>query len=224
MTEPDTYLPPEDEADLVALADGNLPRARRAEVEARVAGEPAFAAALERQRRALAMLAGLTTPAPLELRLRVEELKAHRRRLRRRRWIPMAFLASASATAALLFVLVSGGPVVEDVFAVGLRPATAPAAAGEQVDGLRFPAPREWRAVGARRDVVEGRETRTVFYEKAGKRIAYTIVARPALGDGKRSLRGADGRKGFTWTRAGRTCVISGDVDPAVLAKAAAWR
>ena len=40
MREPDTHLTPEDEADLVALADGNLDAARRAEVEARVAAGP----------------------------------------------------------------------------------------------------------------------------------------------------------------------------------------
>jgi anti-sigma factor RsiW len=223
MTEPDTHLPPEDEADLVALADGNLPPARRVEVEARVAGEPALAAALEQQRAALALLAGLTTPAPLELRLRVEELKAHRRRLHRRRWIPAAFLATASATAALLLLVMSGGPVVEDVLAVGLRPATVPVATGEQVDGLRFPQPDGWQAVGARSDVVDGRTTRTVFYEKGDQRIAYTIVARPALEDGPRWLKTADGRA-FAWTRNGRTCLISGDVDRAVLDKAADWR
>jgi hypothetical protein len=37
-------------------------------------------------------------------------------------------------------------------------------------------------------------------------------------------LRTADGRAGFAWTREGRTCLISGNVDPALLAKAAAWR
>ena len=56
MTEPDTHLPPEVEADLVALADGNLRPSRRVEVEARVAADPELAAALERQRRALSML------------------------------------------------------------------------------------------------------------------------------------------------------------------------
>jgi hypothetical protein len=224
MTEPDTHLPPEDEADLVALADGNLPRARRAEVEARVAGEPALAAALERQRAALALLASLTTPAPLELRLRVDELKAQRRHLRRRRWIPAAFVATAAATAALLLLLAGTGPAVDHVIAVALRPATAPAGANEQVDGLRFPQPKQWHVAGVRRDVVDGRETRTVFYERDGKRIAYTIVARPALDGARRRLRTADGRAGLAWTREGRTCLISGHVDPAVLAKAAAWR
>jgi anti-sigma factor RsiW len=224
MTEPDSHLPPQLEADVVALADGNLSPDRRAELEALVAREPAVAAALARQRSALALLSGLDTPAPLELRLRVEELKARRRRLHRRRWLPAAFLATASATVALvLVVVVGGGPAVEDVFALGARPATAPAATDEQVDGLAFPRPKGWQAIGARRDVVGGRETRTVFYEKAGRRIAYTIVSGPALAEGDRVLA-AGGRRAYSWPRDGRTCVISGAVPEGVLHAAAQWR
>jgi len=223
MTEPDTHLSPEDEASIVALADGNLPAARRAEIEARVAAEPALAAALERQRAALALVAGLDTPAPLELRLRVEELKARRRRLRLNRWVPAAFLATASATAALLLLLIGGGPGVEDVFAVTVRPATAPVADNEQIDGLHFPRPDGWEAVGTRRDVVGGRKTQTVFYEKGDQRIAYTIVAHPALLEHDWVLR--SGRRiAYAWPRADHTCVISGDVDEAVLRMAATWQ
>jgi len=223
MTEPDAHLPPEDEADLVALADGNLPAARRAEVEARVAGEPVLAAALERQREALALLAGLDTPAPLELRLRVEELRSHRRSLRRRRWLPTAFLATASATAALLFVLVSSSPAVEDVFAGTQGPATAPVAGNEQIDGVGFPHPEGWTATGTRTDEVGGRATRTVFYEKAGRRIAYTIVAAPALQEHDWILR-SGGRVAYAWAKNDRTCIISGNVDEAMLRKAASWQ
>ena len=62
MSEP-LDLDPADEADLVALADGCLPACRSAEVEARVAADPAVAAALGRQRRALALLAA-DAPCP----------------------------------------------------------------------------------------------------------------------------------------------------------------
>jgi hypothetical protein len=223
MTEPDTHLPPEVEADLVALADGNLRPSRRVEVEARVAADPELAGALERQRKALSMLAALDTPAPLELRLRVEELKARRKRFRRARWIPAAFLATASATAALLLLLVSGGPALDDVFAVALRPATAPVAGGEQVDGLRFPQPQGWDAVGSRRDVVGGRETMTIVYKKGAQQIAYTIVAPPALIKHDRVVTN-DGRHAYIWPRAGHTCIITGDVDVAMLRKAAHWQ
>ena len=62
MTEP-LDLEPAEEADLVALADGGLPPGRREEIEARVAADPAVAAALECQRRALAFLA-VDAPCP----------------------------------------------------------------------------------------------------------------------------------------------------------------
>jgi hypothetical protein len=223
MTEPDTHLTPEDEADLVALADGNLSAARRAEVEARVAADPALATALARQRTALAMIADLDTPAPLALRLRVEELKAHRRRLRRGRWLPAAFLATASATAALLLIFISGGPAVEDVFAGTQGPATAPAAGNEQIDGASFPHPEGWTATGTRTDEIGGRATKTVFYEKDDQRIAYTIVAAPALQDHDWVLRSGK-RLAYAWPKDNRTCIISGDVSEAMLRTAAHWQ
>jgi len=63
MTAP-LELHPADEADLVALADDCLRPCRRAELEARVAGDPALAAALECQRRALARLGAARAPCP----------------------------------------------------------------------------------------------------------------------------------------------------------------
>jgi hypothetical protein len=229
MRDVNPHLPPEDEADLVALADDRLPPTRRAEIEARVAAEPTLAAALEQQRAALALIARLDTPAPLELRMRVEELKTRvvRRRRRRRRWVPVSALGFAAVTAALLVLVASGGPAVDDALAVALRPPTAPAVAGDHVDGVRFPQSGTWRAVGARTDVVEGRAMRTVFYVREGRTIAYTIVAGPALeSDGRlRVLGGSGGRAAVTWTNRGHTCVISGSgVDAAVLRKLAAWR
>jgi anti-sigma factor RsiW len=219
MTESHPHLASADEADLVALADGNLAGDHRAEVEARVAREPELAAALERQRCALSLLAGLTTPAPLELRVRVAELRHRRRRLRLRRWLPAGFVAAAAATAVMLLMMAGGAPMPEDIAAVALRPATAHVTPGEQIDGVPFPRPAAWRAVGTRSDVVEARPTRTVFYERDGQRVAYTIVSGPALEHGRRVLGGA-----LTWVRDGHTCVVSGRVSAAVLAQAAAWR
>jgi anti-sigma factor RsiW len=224
MTENHAHLTPADEADLVALADGNLPTARRLEVEARVARHPALADALTQQRCALSLLAGLTTPAPLELRARVAELRCRRRRLWARRWLPMGFVAAAAATAALLVLLAAGGPVAEDIMAVSLRPATAVAASGEQLDGLRFPAPAGWHTTGARSDSLDGRAMRTVFYERSGTRVAYTIVSGPPLDSASRRWLLTSGRSGFVWVRGGHTCVVSGSVDRAVLANAASWR
>jgi anti-sigma factor RsiW len=227
MTEPDTHLPPADEADVVALADGNLSAARRLEVEARVAAQPALAQALSEQRAALALLATAgAVPMPPALRARVAELEAGRARARRRLrlWMPAFGAAMAAAAAAIVLMVASGGPGIDDVITAALRPATADAAPREQIDGLSFPHYDKWRAVGARADVIGGRSTRTVFYEREGKRIAYTIVARPALDDGPRRLLKVDGRAAVEWTRAGHTCLISGDVDPATLVNLATWR
>jgi anti-sigma factor RsiW len=229
MTESETYLPPEDEADLVALADGNLSPARRAEMEARVAAEPRLAFALSQQRAALVLLstAGAVSMPPA-LQARVVELEAGRERSRRRLrlWLPAFGAAMATAAAAIVLMVAGGGPGVHDVITAALRPATAEAAPREQIDGLRFPHYYDkWRAVGSRADVIGGRSMRTVFYERDGKRIAYTIVARPALdGGGPRRLLRIDGRQAVQWTRADHTCLISGDVDPATLVNLATWK
>jgi hypothetical protein len=233
MTGPHEHLPPADEADLVALADGCLVGPRRAEIEARVAADPVLAGSLERQRRALAMLGAATPPAPPDLRLRVEELEAARpaapvpwRARPGRRILPVAALAVAATVIAFLALLAARGPAVDDVLAVALRPATAPAATGEAFEGVRFPHYEKWRATGTRTDVVDGRRVRTVFYERDGRTIAYAIVAGPALDDpgSLRSLRGPGDQVAVTWTRGGRTCVIVGaGVDSEALARLAVW-
>jgi anti-sigma factor RsiW len=224
MTGQDQLLPPDDEADLAALVDGALYGPRRAELEARLAAEPALAEALERQCAAVALITAASPPAPPHLRTRVEELRASR--ARRRRVLPAAVLALAAGIAAFIAVLAAGGPAVDDVLAVALRPATAPAATAEAFEGIRFPRYEHWRATGTRTDVVDGRRVRTVFYERDGRTIAYAIVAGPALvEDGElRTLRGSDGQIAVTWTRRGHTCVIAGSgVDTDVLARLAVW-
>jgi anti-sigma factor RsiW len=239
MNGPHEQLPPEDEADLAALADGCLYGARRAELEARVAAEPALAAALERQLAALAMISASTVPAPPALRMRVEAIEAERAGRRppwqwrpARRWLPATGLALAATLAALVVLAGTPGPAVDDVLAVALRPATAQASIGggewlaEQVDGVRFPRYAKWRATGTRVDVVEGRQVRTVFYERQGTVIAYAVVAGPALESSEelRRITEPGDRVAVTWTRRGRTCVIVGrGVDAAVLAKLAVW-
>jgi anti-sigma factor RsiW len=233
MTGQDEHLAPADEADLVALADGCLTGARLAEVEARVAASPVLADALARQRAALAMIAAATLPAPPALRMRVEELQAARPNARvpwrawpRRRLIPAAALAFAAILLAFAALLAGSGPAVDDVLAVALRPATAPATTSEAFEGIRFPHYEKWQATGTRTDVIDGRKVRTVFYERDGRTIAYAIVAGPALDDvgSLRSMRGPGDQVAVTWTRRGRTCVIVGSgVDPGVLSKLAVW-
>jgi anti-sigma factor RsiW len=227
------HLPPADEADLVALADGCLTGARLAEVEARVAADPVLAQALERQRAALALIAAAMLSAPPDLRQRVEELQAARPNARvpwrlwpRRRLVPAFGVALALTAIAFVALLAGRGPAVDDVLAVALRPATASASTTETFEGIRFPRYENWHATGARTDVVDGRRVRTVFYERDGRTIAYAIVSGPALdGDGAlRTVRGADDVVAVTWTRHGHTCVIAASSgDAAALARLAVW-
>ena len=254
-------LSPEEEADLAALADGRLDPARRAAVEARLAAEPELAAALERQRVAVAAIARAVeeTSAPLALRARVERLKAEssrggrigrvRRRAPGRRlgWLIPAVAATAAAALLIALVLPLGGALtVEDTLAAATRPVESSATPDpadakllrEEVEGVRFPnfeGKFGWRAVGDRADELEDRDTRTAFYEREGKRIAYTIVGgeqlewpdvEPTVRDGVK-LRPFDeeGREVVTWLRGGQTCVLSGEgVSSATLLELAAWK
>jgi hypothetical protein len=91
--------------------------------------------------------------------------------------------------------------------------------------GLPFP---NWAgrfgfsAVGMREDRLDGRLATTVFYSRAGQRVAYTIVSGSPLAVGAHTrlstwngtvLRSfpAGGRAVVTWLRSGHTCVLSGD-------------
>lgn len=228
MNGPLQHLPPEDEADLAALADGALYGPRRAALRARLAAEPELAAALECQRAALTMLAAASVPAPLSLRMAVEELEAAQPAVARRRWRlwPVTALALAATVAAFVALLAARSPAIDEVLAVAMRPATAPAALGEPFEGVRFPSYENWRATGERSDVVDGREVRTVYYSGGGRTIAYAIVAGPALSDDEalRELRGRDGVVAVTWTRDGRTCIIAAvGGEPEALARLAVW-
>lgn len=250
LPEPD--LTDEQTAELVAFLDGTLPAGRKAAVEQLLAADPALAAAVERRRRAADVIAEAVaaTEAPHDLRLRVGALgiRPPARSRPRRRWLPLAGLASSAAAAAVVVVLAAGGDglSVRGTLAAALRPPVATAALDpvqpwllrERVEHVRFPnfaAKFGWRAVGARSDELDGRRTRTVFYAKGGRRIAYTIVAgdaleqpgraRPSVIDGVelRTLR-AEGRAVVTWRREGRTCVLSGaGVDGGTLRELAAW-
>jgi hypothetical protein len=235
-------------ADLAAAADGTLDPARQAEIEAMAAEDSELADALERQRRAVTLIRGATAElhAPLALR---ERLEADRQRLARprarRRWFSVALAGAAAAAVLLAAVLVapSGAPTVEDAAAFAASPATAPAPAAEGAtldlsqDGIAFPAWVEkfgWEATGSRTDELDGRSTTTVFYEKDGKRLAYTIVGGDALDVPDGTVINAentpvtvfedDGRLVATWERDGNTCVLSGEgVDEAKLAELAGW-
>jgi hypothetical protein len=242
-------------ADLAALADGSLPPERRAEVEARTQADPELRALVDEQRRAVDLVrtAGADTRAPLALRERVE---ADRQRLapraRRRRRGLLGGLAAGLAVVALALVLAlpggtPGAPTVVQAAGLTALPPTTPAPGRSKgselldtaVDGVAYPYWGDnfaWETAGARRDRLDGRDTTTVFYDKNGKRIGYTIVSGRALktpgGARTTVLNGVtlrsfthDGRTVVTWLRSGHTCVLAGaNVAPAALLKLAAWK
>jgi anti-sigma factor RsiW len=232
-------------AELSALADGSLAPERLAAVEARVAASPELRELLDRQRRAVEATRALADdPVPESLR---SPLEAHRRR---RRLAPRLTLAGALAAAAVAAaVMLTGGPgapSVAEAARLTARPPTAAAPSVQpgggrklavDVEGVPFPnlAPGYgWRAVGVRRDRLDGRGATVVYYAKGGKRIAYVIVAGSALprpSQARGTTRGRvvyqilrlNGRLAVTWRRGGRTCVLVGDATRAELLKLASW-
>jgi hypothetical protein len=237
-------------ADLAAAADGTLPRGRQAELEAQAEQDPALAAALDEQRRAMTLIRGAAAEvrAPLALRERLEADRARLARPRaRRRWFSVA-TAGAVAAAVLLAVVLAGpsGPTLDDAAAFNAQPAAgaAPQAQGKllaaEQDGVVFPewgAKFGWETAGIRVGQVDGRDATTVYYEKEGKTLAYTIVGGDALdspGDAKTVtvegtpvdlFRTGDGRPAATWERDGHTCLLAGDgVPDAKLAELAGWK
>jgi anti-sigma factor RsiW len=241
------------ERDLVLLADGRLEGARREELEQRIAGSPALAAALERQRSVGTTLRSIDLPAPAGLRARIEaERSTPSRPVRRRRIGWAAGLAGAAAAAAVAAALIlpsgTGGPSVVEAAQLSDLPATQervpidpanPAVLAQGVDGVPFPNLRPefgWRPAGSRTDDLDGRETRTVFYERRGQRIGYTILtgeridppddaALSVVNDVELESLADDGKQIVTWVRGGLTCVLSGEgVDSAELQQLAAWK
>jgi hypothetical protein len=235
-------------ADLAAAADGTLPPARQAELEAMAEDDPDLAAALDEQRRAVTLIHGAAAEirAPLALRERLEDQRgqAERTRRRPRRWLSLALAGAAAAAVFLAIALTApGGPTVEDAAAFATAPPTAPAPAAQGAeldlsqDGIAFPAWAEkfgWEATGSRTDELDGRSTTTVFYTKDGNTLAYTIVGGDALDAPDGTVIEAegtpvtvfsdDGRLVATWERDGNTCVLSGaGVDEAKLAELAGW-
>ena len=239
--------------ELTQLADGTLSGARRTALEERIRTSPELTAALERQGTAVAALRGIDLPAPSGLRARIEaERERPSAHLRRRRLSIAGGLAAAAAAAALVAVLVlptgSGGPSVVEAAQLSDLPATQasvpvdpsnPKVLAASADGVPFPnleGEFGWREAGARSDELDGREAKTVYYERGGKRIGYTIVSGKAIdppdGAAKHELNGValsttdDGPKRIvTWLRGGRTCVMSGDeVSTAELLELASWK
>jgi hypothetical protein len=240
-----------EQADLVRLADGTLGR-RQPEVEARVAASAELAREVAEQRRARDLVGGTAPLAPERLRARVA---AERRRAapaaRRRRVGFAAGLAVAAAAAALAVVFllpsdVPGGTVIAEAAELQALPPEEPPPAPAsltlldlQQEGVPFPNYRpkfSWRATGVRHDRVRGRDSRTVFYNRAGHRIGYSILSGPLLEppkdrrtvviEGTRLYSFDKGQRTVvTWARQGRTCVMSGvGVPRRELYKLAGWK
>ena len=253
--EPTSDMSDEQLADLARLADGTLPAERRAEVEAAVAASPEQTDALRRQAVALEALRGTTEiGAPARLRADIERRRAGSRT--RRSWSPRSargLLAGGAAAATLAAVLIlpaalSGGLSVADAAAFAEKAPTQSAPAGvpgtpqllrASVEGVPFPNYRAkfgWAASGARDDDQSGHDATTIYYDKAGRRMAYTIVAGDALdtpSDARATRRGGKeyrtfrqhGRTVVTWERSGHTCVLSAASVPAgELVALADWR
>jgi anti-sigma factor RsiW len=243
MNDPFDRLSEQEIADTCALADGTLPEARRAEVEALVRESPELTALLARQRQALAATAALAAEAvPDSLRHSVERAKPRTvRRRRRARWILSA--AGVAAAVLVVFVVLStsgvfGGPTVAAAadFALGAPNGPAPGSTGAgtldaSVGGVAFPdwsSAHGWRPVGVRQGEVHGRPATVVFYEKGGLRLGYAIVDGAALPrpDGATSTTRAGveyqtlelhGKQAVSWQEGGHTCVLIGPLAPAEL-------
>jgi hypothetical protein len=236
-------------ADLAAAADGTLDAEREAEIEAMAAADSELSEALERQRRAAAMIRGASADlhAPLALRERLEAERtkvARPRARRRRRSIGLAGVAAAAVLLAVVFTA-PGAPTVADAAAFAAAPPAGPAPVADgpllalEHDGVPFPAWAAsfgWEATGARTGEIDGRDATTVYYEKDGSTLAYTIVGGDAL-DGPDDARTvmaegtpvdlfpAGGRVAATWERDGHTCLLVGaGVPDATLAELAGWK
>jgi hypothetical protein len=239
--------------ELAAFADGTLTGRRRERVERRVAESPELTAIVEEQRRAAEAMRSLDIAAPDRLRRRIEsERRTAARPARRRRLVLGVGFAGAVAAAALIVALTlpSGvaGPSVVEAAELAQRPAETGAPAPDpaepklletRAEGLAFPNWLElfgWHATGVRTDEIDGRNATTVFYEKEGKRIGYTILSGDPLdlpdGASTTTREGTpiayvteNGRTILTWERGDKTCVLSGSgVELDKLLNLAAWK
>lgn len=236
-------------ADLSALADGTLPPARRAEVEARIAASPELQELLERQRTAVIAAQTITAEeVPQSLQVAVENLRPRRGRREWARGVPrLAIVGAAVAAGVVAAVVLSGGPgapTVADAADLATKAPTAPAPPSRSatklaigVEGVTFPDYARaygWRPVGVRRGQLDGRDATVVFYGKDHRRLAYVIVAGSALArpsgaqttvvDGvDYGVVRLDGRPAVTWRRGGHTCVLIGGTTRSELLQLASW-
>jgi hypothetical protein len=229
-------------SELSALADGSLDPSRRAAVENWIASSPHLRSLYARERAAVdALQQAATERAPARLRLGVKVQRAPGAAVRRPK-PAYALLAGALACAiAAAAVFLPGGtpgsPSVSQAAELALRGSSNPAPAADPSDprmkldvrlqDLYFPNWSEtlgWLPVGERSDRLGGHSAVTVYYQRRGMSVAYTIIGAPALAQpaapvthlGGFALRAfsVDGRTVLTWRRAGHTCVLSASAVP----------
>jgi anti-sigma factor RsiW len=238
-------------AELSALADGTLDPRRRAEVIAWIESSAELGDRFEDERRAVALLSAARRRdrAPAGLRERVEASRTRTAqpgtRWRRSPLGAAAAMAAALAVAVILALSLPAGspgtPSIARAAALGalspMLPAPEPQPAGATrlriaVGRLHFPnwsATIGWRAVGERRDRLEGRSVVTVYYARHGHTVAYSIVSGPPLPEPQGTSTSGDayffqafplhGRAVVTWREAGHTCLLSAaGLSPGVLA------
>ena len=252
----ESNLTPAELADMAALADDSIAPERRAAVETWIASSPELQENYRRERAAVKLVhaARAADRAPEPLRRRIEQQRVARPRGTRRGGLSLGVtLAGAVAAVAVTLAVVlpagaPGTPPVAQAAALAAQGPTQPAPGPDPSDpqgrlartvqDIYFPNWAHdlgWRAVGQRRDVLDGRSAVTVYYSGQGQRLAYTILATPALpqphvagtmrnGFDLRMLM-LHGRTIVTWRRAGHTCVISASGVPvSVLEKLASYR
>ena len=232
-------------AELSALADGTLEPARRAEVTAWIEASDDLRRRFEQEQRAVALLSAArqSDRAPMALRERIEASRrtpagrssAWRSSVWRRS--PLGAAAGVAAIVAVAIVLAlalpgsPGSPSVAQAAALGATGPTLPAPEppqagasrlGVAVGRLHFPnwgATIGWRAVGQRRDRLDGRSVLTVYYAKAGHTVAYSIVSGSPLAEPLGTSTSSAtylfqtfrvrGRNVVTWREDGHTCLLS---------------
>jgi len=236
---------------LLDCADPDVAPARRARLARRLRQSPATAQALERQLRARAALDAVAPPVPLTLRASIAGSRTQRHRPARRMAPRVAAVAAtiAAAAAAVLFAPSGPGPSTAERVAAQARPAqpaaapapdrAKPAVLDVRGAGLTFPnLSRRFglRAVASGPSTVDGRAVTSVVYAKGARTVTYSILGGRAAGPAPpgRALtrRGTrfvafehEGRTAITWTRRGRTCVLSGAGARAEeLVRLAMWR
>ena len=220
------------ERDLTRLADGTLQPKRRESLERVVARSPELQEQLSDQRRAVEAVRYVAQRerAPLAVRMRHQAVRWSRRRARRHR-TTLVLAATLAALGSTSLAVVGGagtaGLTVAQAATLATRPALAVVAEprdgaltlpGLRAEGLPFPYWEDrfgWRATGTRTDHLGGHDLTTVFYRRKAQLIAYTIVSgKPLTADARATATTAGGRQIFTWSRAGHTCVLSGQNVP----------